>query len=277
MEAVYENWFDYEINGKMTLFVFEEMFFDELSNFDKLTKSISICDESSMVTVLEINKEAIEIRLKEIIEKFKVWVANVIKFLEKKWDDLKTKARWLTYKVYGDPGIKEDVKVPGIEFIINGKTRSGDVRDVFKNIDEIIDKEMDTSLQDSELYSITKQGEPIVLRKGPMSLVDYINDYVNYSKDIDRIHHNIIRKINDLSIKVNLQKYRSSLAATVENETDYKEAKDKIADITKRIKCLEEIDKMVMTIWALSNNNAAKATAVFRDSKAGKSGKFEYK
>ena len=55
------------------------------------------------------------------------------------------------------------------------------------------------------------------------------------------------------------------------------EAKDKIADITKRIKCLEEIDKMVMTIWALSNNNAAKATAVFRDSKAGKSGKFEYK
>lgn len=89
MEAVYENWFDYEIGGKVPLSLLESQFNEEMSNFEKMLNAIDVCNESGVATV-SINENAITDKIRELWDKFTAWFKGIIEKIKGTINDIKS-------------------------------------------------------------------------------------------------------------------------------------------------------------------------------------------
>lgn len=90
MEAVYENWFDYEVNGKVPFSLIESQFNEEYDNFIKMMNAIDVCNESGVVTIT-LNENAITDKIKELWHKFKLWVTGLVNKIKSAISGLKSK------------------------------------------------------------------------------------------------------------------------------------------------------------------------------------------
>lgn len=86
MDYVVENWFDYEINGKVSLSLFESVLNDEIKELHKIFEAIDVCNESSII--LELNYGNIKEKVHTIIDKVVTLIKTIKKKISEKIDEI---------------------------------------------------------------------------------------------------------------------------------------------------------------------------------------------
>lgn len=93
MEAVYENWYDYEMNGKVPFSLIESQFNEEYDNFIKMMNAIDVCDESGVATI-SINENTITDKIKELWHKFTLLLNSIVNKVKEQVAAIQAKMNW---------------------------------------------------------------------------------------------------------------------------------------------------------------------------------------
>lgn len=249
------NWFDYEMDGKISLSSIEEMYFDELTNFTNICEAINICNDSGVVTIT-LNENTIADKIKALIEKFKQWVKGIRIFLEEKYAELEKKIKVALARINKQEVIEKDFVVPNIKVTVMGKEETGDIKDVLNNINETIE-EVDFSEDPKYAFQIEKLADDIVVEKGPMKGADFQKLCNKYIQELNRIHRLVIIKLNGAENGVifndTIKKMYDSMNSYGDSRIEEMRSnnvdnlKKQIALETKKIQALKTVDIIVQS------------------------------
>lgn len=179
MEAVYENWFDYEINGKVPFSFIESDILSEIDNFTKITSAIDVCLENNII--LEFKVENIKEKAKTLIEKFKTFITALRRKIKEKCiaiiDRLKVLIK--SKKSEKDSDAKQkDLKMPIYTLSIDDKILG---KGFICEIAEIFFTENQKLVTASTEISIEKTGDDFLIP--PLRINDFYNkllDQISY-------------------------------------------------------------------------------------------------
>lgn len=261
-----ENWFDYEMNGKMPLSLLESQFNEEYDNFMKMMNAIDICNESGIV-VLEISGAKIKEKIISILEKFRDWVRGILKILKGKETELKEKEIRVAESNLDEirkmehaeekeeedkKSIDVDIKISRIK--INGKIK--DHIDLLTNADDLAISAKADAIKDTDVDGgywkgaspdkiVIEKVDDIVVKKAPMSEQEYANIVERQIHDLEKANSSMIssvkyseEEINRLIDKINKTSEEIMMVANPNSDDSnamVEERKDKINDYKREI------------------------------------------
>lgn len=173
MDYVVENWFDYEVNGKVPFSFIESDILSEIDNFTKITSAIDVCLENNII--LEFKVENIKEKAKTLIEKFKTFITVLRRKIKEKCiaiiDRLKVLIKNKKSEKDSDAKQKE-LKVPTYTLSIGKMSVTGTICSIEKDIN------MDSLLTEDEI-SIEKTNDEYTLI--------YLSDPDKFYDELDKI------------------------------------------------------------------------------------------
>lgn len=187
MDYVVENWFDYEVNGKVPLSLLEVKLDEEINSFNKILEAINICNESSIV-VLEVDESKIKEKILAVIKKFKEWIKGIKQFLKDKWDQLNRKIKESTTlnKIKKMEKVDVDFEIMQISVLIDKGYESENKTDFLHNF-----KSFDFPYDPYQIGEITY----ITQKSSPMTGSEYVNLVSDELKKMDDLYDTCNREI----------------------------------------------------------------------------------